>query len=119
MATESGKRAQIKVAIIGGGPAGLAAAIALSELPYIDWALYEKKPEISEIGNGLTIQPNTWRILERLGVSHHIKADDIFRPAEGHRTSHRYVNVGEARKSTVSGSGNANMSLKEAYMKEN
>lgn len=89
MTTESGKRAQIRVAIIGGGPAGLAAAIALSELPYIDWALYEKKPEISEIGNGLTIQPNTWRILERLGVSHHIKADDIFRPAEGHRTSHR------------------------------
>lgn len=89
MATESGKRTQIRVAIIGGGPAGLAVAIALSELAYVDWALYEKKPEISEIGSGLTLQPNTWRILEKLGVSHHILADDIFRPVGGHRTSHR------------------------------
>lgn len=89
MATITSKRAHIRAAIIGGGPAGLAAAIALSELPYVDWALYEKKPEISEIGNGLTLQPNTWKILEKLGVSHHIKADDIFRPVEGHRTSHR------------------------------
>ncbi|CAG9990486.1 unnamed protein product [Clonostachys byssicola] len=79
----------IKVAIIGGGPAGLGAAIALSRLPFVDWKLYEKKPEISEIGNGLTLQPITWRVLEHFGASHHIKSDDIFRPIDGHNTEHR------------------------------
>jgi salicylate hydroxylase len=79
----------IKVAIIGGGPAGLGAAIALSRLPFVDWKLYEKKPEISEIGNGLTLQPITWRVLEHFGASYHIKSDDIFRPIDGHNTEHR------------------------------
>lgn len=84
-----GKGAKIRVAIIGGGPAGLAAAIALSENPHIKWALYEKKPEISEIGNGLTLQPNTWKMLEKLGVSQNIRANDVFRPSGGHGTTHR------------------------------
>lgn len=79
----------LQVAIIGGGPAGLAAAIALSHKPYIEWSLYEKKEKISEIGNGLTLQPNTWKILEKLGVAHHIKADQVFRPVGGHKTVHR------------------------------
>ena len=39
---------KIKVAIIGGGPGGLGAAIELGKLPYVDWQLYEKKPRISE-----------------------------------------------------------------------
>lgn len=79
----------LKVAIIGGGPAGLAAAIALSKLPSVDWKLYEKKPEISEIGNGISIQPNTWRMLEKLGASRHLKNDDFFRPLDGHFLQHR------------------------------
>ena len=79
----------LKVAIIGGGPAGLAAAIALSKRPFVDWKLYEKKPEISEIGNGISIQPNTWRMLEKLGASRHLRNDDFFRPLDGHFLQHR------------------------------
>lgn len=81
--------AQLKVAIIGGGPAGLAAAIEMSKRSYIDWKLYEKKDEISEIGNGLTIQRNTWRMLERLGAAHHLHTSDFFRPLDGHLVQHR------------------------------
>ncbi|KAJ3538983.1 hypothetical protein NM208_g5670 [Fusarium decemcellulare] len=74
----------IKVAIIGGGPAGLAAAIELARLPFVNWHLYEQKPAISEIGTGITLQRSTWRLLEQLGASKHLAPDDFFRPADGH-----------------------------------
>ncbi|KAL6364193.1 hypothetical protein LRP88_02109 [Fusarium phalaenopsidis] len=74
----------IRVAIIGGGPAGLAAAIELARLPFVDWHLYEQKPAISEIGTGITLQRSTWRLLEKLGASKHLRASDFFRPSDGH-----------------------------------
>ena len=80
---------KLKAAIIGGGPAGLAAAIELSKRPFIDWKLYEKKPEISEIGNGISIQRNTWRMLEHMGAAQHLSAVDLFRPADGHANQAR------------------------------
>ncbi|KAI8692026.1 hypothetical protein LRP88_09282 [Fusarium phalaenopsidis] len=85
----------LRVAIVGGGPAGLGAAIALSKHPFVDVVLYEKKPEISEIGNGLSIQRNTWRMLERLGASRHITANDVFRPRDGHVVQHRNGRTGQ------------------------
>lgn len=80
---------QLRVAIIGGGPAGLAAAIEMAKRSYIDWKLYEKKDEISEIGNGLTIQRNTWRMMERMGAARHLRMSDFFRPRDGHLVQHR------------------------------
>ncbi|KAL2675767.1 hypothetical protein Neosp_011958 [[Neocosmospora] mangrovei] len=82
----------LRVAIVGGGPAGLGAAIALSKHPFAEVVLYEKKPEISEIGNGLSIQRNTWRMLERLGASRHITANEVFRPRDGHVVQHSQRN---------------------------
>ncbi len=89
MSQPDSSKLKLKVAIIGGGPAGLAAAIALSKRSFIDWKLYEKKAEISAIGNGISIQPNTWRMLEKLGASHHLQNDDYFRPLDGHYLQHR------------------------------
>jgi salicylate hydroxylase len=89
MAQPTSPELKLKVAIIGGGPAGLGAAIAISKRPFVDWRLYEKKPEISEIGNGISIQPNTWRMLEKLGAAHHLRNDDFFRPLDGHYLQHR------------------------------
>lgn len=80
---------KLKVAIIGGGPAGLAAAIELERRPFIEWKLYEKKPSISELGTGLSIQRNTWRMLELLGAADHIGAEDFFRPDDQHYVQHR------------------------------
>lgn len=74
---------KLQVAIIGGGPGGLGASIALSSLPFVDWNLYEKRPKLSEIGGGFSIQPQTWAMLERMGVSKNITNKDHFRSPEG------------------------------------
>lgn len=84
-------RPKIKVAIIGGGPGGLAAAIELGKLSFVQWILYEKKPEISETGGGISLQPHTWRMLERLGAARNIVPEDYGRPSDGHAVQHRCV----------------------------
>ncbi|KAM0214416.1 hypothetical protein ACHAPA_000382 [Fusarium lateritium] len=85
----------IKVAIIGGGPGGLGAAIALARLPFVDWTLYEKKPEISETGGGISLQPHTWKMLEYYGAAKNIKPDDLFRSSKGVSGQQRNGRTGE------------------------
>ncbi len=72
-----------KVAIVGGGPSGLGAAIELAKLPFVDWDLYEKRSRISEIGGGFTLQPQTWTLLEHNDAAKNINAKDYYRSAEG------------------------------------
>ncbi|KAM0227398.1 hypothetical protein ACHAPO_011584 [Fusarium lateritium] len=79
----------VKVAIIGGGPAGLAAAIEFGRLPFVEWHLYEQKPTISEIGTGITLQRSTWSLLEKLGASKHLGPNDFFRSSDGHDYQYR------------------------------
>ncbi|KAI3542638.1 hypothetical protein CSPX01_06843 [Colletotrichum filicis] len=74
---------QLKVAIIGGGPGGLGAAIELSRLPFVTWDLYEKRERFSEIGGGFTLQPQTWRLLQSTGVAENITENDYFRSTDG------------------------------------
>ncbi|KAI1141714.1 FAD/NAD(P)-binding domain-containing protein [Hypoxylon sp. FL0543] len=95
--TSSAASINLKVAIIGGGPAGLATAIELSKLEFVDWRLYEKKPAISEIGTGITIQRNTWRMLELMGAAQHLITEDFFRPdgVDGHYLQHRNGRTGQ------------------------
>ena len=45
----------LRLAIIGGGPGGLGAAIALSSLPNIEITIYEQATELREIGAGIRI----------------------------------------------------------------
>jgi salicylate hydroxylase len=73
----------IRAAIIGGGPGGLGAAIALAKLPFVDWTLYEKKPEISETGGGISLQLHTWKMLEWNGAAKNIKPSDLWRSPDG------------------------------------
>lgn len=63
----------LRVAIIGGGPAGLGAAIALSALPNIQASLFEQAKELREIGAGIRIGYNCWRVLELLGAAQDVK----------------------------------------------
>lgn len=76
---ESDRR--LKVAIIGGGPGGLSAAIELSNLSFVEYNLYEKKSEISETGGGISLQPHTWRLLEHNGSACEFTNSDYFRAA--------------------------------------
>lgn len=59
----------LKVAIVGGGPGGLATAIALSNIPNVEVALYEQASVLREVGAGISIGPNSWNVLELLGVA--------------------------------------------------
>lgn len=63
---------KLKVAISGGGPAGLAAAIALRKIPGVEVTIYEQARELREIGAGLRVGFNSWRVLELLGVDHNV-----------------------------------------------
>ncbi|KAG5751434.1 hypothetical protein H9Q72_001022 [Fusarium xylarioides] len=85
----------IRAAVIGGGPGGLGAAIALSKLSFVDWTLYEKKPEISETGGGISLQLHTWKMLEWNGSSKNIKPSDLFRSPDGVSGQQRNGRTGE------------------------
>lgn len=63
MATDTPRRALI----IGAGPGGLTAAIALSRVG-IETALFERAPGLGKPGAGLGVQSNALRALMRLGV---------------------------------------------------
>jgi salicylate hydroxylase len=59
----------LKVAIVGGGPGGLATAIAIDKIPNVHVTLYEKSKVLREAGAGISIGQNTWNVLELLGVA--------------------------------------------------
>ncbi|KAI1611374.1 salicylate hydroxylase [Exophiala viscosa] len=63
----------LRVAIIGGGPAGLGAAIALSKLPDVEVSLFERAEELREFGAGIRIGYNCWRVLELLEAADRVK----------------------------------------------
>ncbi|PVH73793.1 putative FAD-binding monooxygenase [Cadophora sp. DSE1049] len=84
----------LRIAIIGGGPGGLGAAIALSALPNVEVIVYEQARELREIGAGIQIGFNCWKVLELLGA-----ADKV----NGHSTTeviHLNGVTGEVLKST-------------------
>ena len=56
-----------KVVIVGGGLGGAAAALALHRRG-IDVAVYEKAPELTEIGAGLNLSPNALKAFRHLGI---------------------------------------------------
>lgn len=78
----------MKIAIIGAGPAGLAAAIELSRLPFADYTVYEKADRVKEIGAGISIQRITWRLLEHLGAAQYLRDSDWFAPEDHHYVRH-------------------------------
>ena len=57
----------IDIAIIGGGMSGMAAALSLQKNGFKP-TVYEQAPELTELGAGLTISPNSTHGLEYLGL---------------------------------------------------
>ena len=58
----------MRVGIVGGGIGGLAAACAFA-LRGADVTVYEQAPKMGEVGAGLQISANGWKVLEALGVA--------------------------------------------------
>jgi salicylate hydroxylase len=63
----------LRIAIIGGGPGGLSSAIALSKLPNVEVTIYEQARELREIGAGIQIGYNCWKVLELLGADSDVR----------------------------------------------
>lgn len=59
--------APLRVAVVGGGIGGLAAAVALRSRG-LDVTVYEQAAQLGEVGAGVQLQPNGLRVLERLGL---------------------------------------------------
>ncbi|KAJ5328392.1 hypothetical protein N7452_008782 [Penicillium brevicompactum] len=57
-----------KAIIIGGGPAGLAAALRLHKHNNISCVIYELRDQPTTLGGAVGIMPNGLRLLDRLGV---------------------------------------------------
>jgi 2-polyprenyl-6-methoxyphenol hydroxylase-like FAD-dependent oxidoreductase len=58
---------QLPVVIVGGGIGGLSAAIALRRVG-VEALVYERAPELREVGAGISLWPNATRLLRRWGV---------------------------------------------------
>lgn len=69
-----------KVAIAGSGAAALAAAIQLAKAG-VAVDVFEAKPEVSVLGSGITLQGNSLRALDRIGVWDDVRAKGF--PFEG------------------------------------
>lgn len=63
----------IRVAIVGAGLGGLAAACALRKHG-IDATIYERAPELGEVGAGIQLGPNAVKVLRALGVERELMA---------------------------------------------
>ncbi|MEM7546215.1 MAG: FAD-dependent monooxygenase [Pseudomonadota bacterium] len=58
--------------IVGGGIGGLATALTLMDIGY-DVRVLERAPSIGEVGAGIQISANGYRVLERIGVAAHLR----------------------------------------------
>lgn len=61
------------IVIIGGGIGGLSAALALRQQGF-DATVYERAPELHEIGAGLGLWPAPLRVFDRLGIGPEVRA---------------------------------------------
>src|SRR5579864_5409727 len=66
----------LKIAVIGGGIGGLAAALALHRAGF-DVGVYEQAPALVEVGGGINMGPNAARILYRLGLGEGLDRDAV------------------------------------------
>ena len=58
----------LRVAIVGGGIGGIAAAVAMSQRG-IEARVYEQTPALTELGAGVAVAPNGLRVLRHLGFA--------------------------------------------------
>lgn len=83
----------MRIAILGGGVAGVSSAIALKQKGF-DVSIYERHESASNIGAGIVVWPNASFVLEQLDVLNEIKAVSGY-PTRMRRLSSADENLGE------------------------
>jgi 2-polyprenyl-6-methoxyphenol hydroxylase-like FAD-dependent oxidoreductase len=63
--------------IVGGGIGGLAAAVALGRAG-VEPAVFERAPELQEIGAGISLWANATRALKRLSIYDEVRSSGAF-----------------------------------------
>jgi len=71
------KAVKTEIVIIGGGIGGLAAALALSSIGK-NVCVLEQAPEFAEIGAGIQLGPNVYKMFVRLGILDEVNAVSAF-----------------------------------------
>src|SRR5215470_11428466 len=66
-----------QVLIVGGGIGGLAAALALAQKG-CPVQLLEQAPEVKEVGAGIQLGPNVFRMFEVLGLTNAVSCYAVF-----------------------------------------
>jgi salicylate hydroxylase len=67
----------LRIAIPGGGMAGLATALSLAQKGFEHIDIYETASNLGFVGAGIQVAPNLSRVLKSLGVWDHIKEDAV------------------------------------------
>ncbi|QEA13452.1 FAD-dependent monooxygenase [Comamonas flocculans] len=71
-----------RIAIVGGGLAGLTAAVALQKIAGVRATVFEQSNKHDEVGAGVTVAPNGSRMLDKLGLFEPIR--DAGATPDGH-----------------------------------
>jgi 2-polyprenyl-6-methoxyphenol hydroxylase-like FAD-dependent oxidoreductase len=88
----------MRIIVIGSGIAGLSAAIALRQVG-IEVAVYERAPELREVGAGISLWANALRALDHLGAGEAVRAVSLsldhseMRAEEGRRVQATFSGV--------------------------
>jgi salicylate hydroxylase len=62
-----------KIVIAGAGIGGLCAALALAKKKF-EVTVYERNPQLGEVGAGIQLSPNAMHVLQKLGIAEEVKA---------------------------------------------
>ncbi|KAL4262743.1 FAD/NAD(P)-binding domain superfamily protein [Pleurotus pulmonarius] len=74
---------KFKVAICGAGVGGLTLAAFISRNPDVEVVIYEAKPQVSAIGEGIAIWKRSWQVLQDMGLDEELAKRNFPPPKEG------------------------------------
>ncbi|OKL59951.1 hypothetical protein UA08_04936 [Talaromyces atroroseus] len=95
VSTHDSPSPKLRVAVAGGGIAGLSIAIALRRHAGVDIQIYERTKQFREIGASISLAPNGLRTLEKIGASNALDSAVCTRQKSDNPMIYRHWKTGE------------------------